>query len=123
VPFVALGGGMLMSLPYSLLMPLMPEDEHGALTGLYSVSRGIGVMLGPLLAGLAISAGEPVFASTAGYAATWWVAGGAILLSIVPLRWLRVELAPGRGDQREWRGDDAVRASSAPARFPPARSG
>jgi MFS family permease len=89
VLLVAICGGMLMSLPYSLLMPLMPEEEHGALTGLYSVSRGLGVMLGPLLAGLAISLGKPIFASTHGYAAAWWVAGAAALLSIAPLRRLR----------------------------------
>jgi MFS family permease len=94
VALVALGGGMLMSLPYSLLMPLMPEDEHGALTGLYSVSRGLGVMLGPLLAGLAISLGKPLFAATDGYAAAWWVAGVAALLSLLPLR--RLERRPER---------------------------
>ena len=87
---------MLMSLPYSLLMPLMPEGEHGALTGLYSLSRGLGVMLGPLLAGVAIEAGSSLFASTEGYAATWWVAGVAILLSILPLRRLRAEREDGR---------------------------
>jgi MFS family permease len=96
IPFVALGGGMLMSLPYSLLMPLMPEGEHGALTGLYGLSRGLGVMLGPLLAGVAIEAGGSLFASTDGYAATWWVAGVAILLSIVPLRRLRGQREDGR---------------------------
>jgi Na+/melibiose symporter-like transporter len=39
IPFIALGGGTLMTLAYALLMPLMPEDEHGALTGYYSMSR------------------------------------------------------------------------------------
>jgi MFS family permease len=82
-----------MSLPYSLLMPLMPEEEHGVLTGLYSMSRGIGVMLGPLLAGIAIGVAEPLFESTSGYAATWWVAAVAILLSIAPLRRLRDDSA------------------------------
>lgn len=43
-------------------------------------------MLGPLLAGLAISLGKPLFASTDGYAAAWWVAGIAALLSLLPLR-------------------------------------
>ena len=33
IPFIAIGGGVIMALPYALLMPLMPEDEHGALTG------------------------------------------------------------------------------------------
>jgi Na+/melibiose symporter-like transporter len=88
-PFIALGGGTLMSLPYSLLMPLMPEGEHGALTGLYSVSRGLGVMAGPLGAGVAIELLGPLFESSHGYAAAWWVAGGAALLSLVPLRRLR----------------------------------
>lgn len=93
VLLVALCGGMLMSLPYSLLMPLMPADEHGALTGLYSVSRGLGVMLGPLLAGLAISLAKPLFASTDGYAAAWSVAALATLLSLVPLSRLRRDVS------------------------------
>lgn len=97
LPFVAIGGGTIMSLPYSLLMPLMPEGEHGVLTGLYSMSRGIGVMLGPLLAGVAIQVCEPLLSSTQGYAAAWWIAGGAILLSLAPLRRLRSD----RVDRRE----------------------
>lgn len=99
MPFIALGGGTLMSLPYSLLMPLMPETEHGVLTGLYSLSRGLGVMLGPLLAGVAIhvTASAPLLSSTDGYAATWLVSSAAILLSIPLLRSMR--------DQREDRRD------------------
>jgi hypothetical protein len=89
VPLVALGGGLVMSLPYSLLMPLMPKGEHGLLTGVYSVSRGIGVMLGPLLAGLAIKVAEPLFESTRGYAVTWLVCSAAVLLSIPLLRAMR----------------------------------
>ena len=45
-----------MSLPYALLMPMMPRGAHGAVTGLYSLSRGVGTSLGPLLAGVAIQA-------------------------------------------------------------------
>jgi MFS family permease len=89
IPFVAFGGGMLMSLPYSLLMPIMPENQHGILTGLYSLSRGVGIMLGPLLAGVAISAAKPLLSSTEGYAAMWLVAAAAILASIPLLRMLR----------------------------------
>jgi MFS family permease len=100
VPFVALGGGLVMSLPYSLLMPLMPQDEHGLLTGVYSVSRGIGVMLGPLVAGLAITLAEPLFSSTDGYAATWLVCSAAVLLSIPLLRAMRGQV----DDRRELRG-------------------
>jgi MFS family permease len=82
-PVVAFGGGVTMSLPYALLMPMMPRGAHGAVTGLYSLSRGVGTSLGPLLAGVAIqAAGED-------YRWTWLVCGAAILISIpvmAPLR-------------------------------------
>jgi MFS family permease len=108
-PLIAIGGGTLMSLPYSLLMPLMPEGGHGAITGLNSVSRGIGVMAGPLLAGLAIQSSGGIFASTEGYAAAWWIAGGAALLSIIPLRRLRAvkrsaEKQPSAAPPEAWGG-------------------
>jgi MFS family permease len=109
VPLIALGGGTLMSLPYSLLMPLMPEGEHGALTGLYSISRGLGVMAGPLLAGIAIEVLGPLFSSTQGYAATWLVAGGAALLSLLPLHRLRASSTDGGGPHR--RGTHRSRAA------------
>ena len=53
------GAASSMTLPYALLIPLMPKGRNGALSGFYSLSRGIGTALGPLLAGVAISvAGE-----------------------------------------------------------------
>jgi MFS family permease len=82
VPLIAIGGGVLMSLPYALLQPLMPEERHGALTGYYSASRGVGVMLGPLLAGAAIQAASGPFGSTEGYAAMWAVCGAASLAAV-----------------------------------------
>jgi MFS family permease len=76
VPLVAFGGGVTMSLPYALLMPMMPQGQHGAVTGLYSLSRGLGTSLGPLLAGIAVqAAGED-------YKWVWLVCAVAILLSI-----------------------------------------
>jgi MFS family permease len=82
-PLVAFGGGVTMSLPYALLMPMMPRGAHGAVTGLYSLSRGVGTSLGPLLAGVAIQA------AGGDYRWTWLVCGTAILVSIpvmAPLR-------------------------------------
>jgi MFS family permease len=82
---VAFGGGVIMTLPYALLMPMMPEDEHGALTGFYSVSRGAGIALGPALAGLAIQlAGRD-------YRVMWLICGTAILASVPFTRRLRHE--------------------------------
>jgi MFS family permease len=82
VPFIAVGGGVLMSLPYALLQPMMPDRHHGAMTGYYSVSRGLGVALGPLLGGVAVSVGAGVLASTQGYAAVWAVCGASALASL-----------------------------------------
>jgi Na+/melibiose symporter-like transporter len=86
VPFIAIGGGVLMALPYAVLQPLMPDGRHGALTGYYSLSRGLGTWLGPLVAGLAITALSGPFSSTHGYQAVWGVCAAASLLSLLPLR-------------------------------------
>lgn len=91
------GGGLVMTLPYALLQPLMPAGRHGVLTGFYSLSRGIGTALGPLLAGVAIQVLGGPFASTEGYAAMWLVCGGTILLSVPALARLRA-LAEDRID-------------------------
>jgi MFS family permease len=91
------GGGLVMTLPYALLQPLMPHGRHGALTGFYSLSRGIGTALGPLLAGIAIQSLGGPFSSTEGYSAMWLVCGGAVLLSLPALARLR-RLAEDRID-------------------------
>lgn len=89
LPLIAFGGGVLMALPYALLMPMMPRGEHGTVTGFYAMSRGIGIMLGPLLAGAAIDAGLAPTGGAEGYPAAWGVAAVAILASLPLLR--RVE--------------------------------
>jgi MFS family permease len=89
IPLVAFGGGVIMTLLYALLIPLMPKGRNGALSGFYSLSRGIGTALGPLLAGIAISVGKGPFASTQGYAAMWAVCAVAVLASIPLVRRLR----------------------------------
>ena len=91
------GGGLVMTLPYALLQPLMPRRSHGLLTGFYSLSRGIGTALGPLLAGVAIEVLHDPFSSTDGYAAMWLVCGATILLSVPALARLR-RLAEDRID-------------------------
>lgn len=90
VPFIALGGGAVMTLAYALLMPLMPEDEHGLLTGFYSLSRGLGIVAGPILAGLAIdlTANGP-FGGTHGFQAMWLVCAVGALGSVPLLRVMR----------------------------------
>jgi MFS family permease len=85
LPVAAFGGAVVLTLPYALLMPMMPEDQHGKVTGIYSTSRGAGIVAGPLLAGGAISLLHGVLPA-GGYGAMWLVCGGAMLLSLWPLR-------------------------------------
>ncbi|HET9721071.1 MAG TPA: MFS transporter [Solirubrobacteraceae bacterium] len=92
IPFIAIGGGTVMTLAYAILMPLMPDDEHGALTGFYSLSRGVGIVSGPIIAGLLISVtqhGPLAFGPTHGYAAMWIVCAAASFASIPLVRAMR----------------------------------
>jgi MFS family permease len=90
LPFIALGGGAVMTMAYAILMPLMPKEEHGALTGFYSLSRGVGITLGPILAGALIwlTRSGP-FTGTQGFQAMWIVCAGAALTSIFFVRKLQ----------------------------------
>lgn len=97
LPLIAFGGGVVMSLPYALLIPMMPPAGHGALTGLYSMSRGFGVVLGPVLGGLVIDALKGPLSSTQGYSAMWLVCAAAVALSI-PLLQLTKGGEDGRRD-------------------------
>lgn len=99
VPLVAIGGGVIMTLPYALLIPLMPAGEHGALTGFYSLTRGLGTMLGPLVAGVTIQLLRHPLAATHGYQAMWLVCSAAVLLSI-PFAWRLLDSAPEGGEAR-----------------------
>src|SRR5207248_4823989 len=96
LPLIAFGGGVILTLPYAILMPLMPDEEHGLLTGFYSFTRGIGILLGPLLAGAAISVLRDPLTGTRGYAAMWLVCGAAILASIPLMPALRAKEAANR---------------------------
>jgi hypothetical protein len=64
----------------------MPDEAHGALTGYYWLSRGLGTWLGPLLGGFAVTVLAGGFAGTHGLQAVWGVCAAAVLLSIVPTR-------------------------------------
>lgn len=86
IPLVAAGAATVMTLPLSVLMRLLPEERHGAASGLFGLSRGIGATLGPVVAGAAIVVLGPVLTGTDGYAAMWFVCSAALLASL-PLLW------------------------------------
>jgi MFS family permease len=91
LPLVALAGAVLMTLPYGLLMKMTPPGVEGAVTGLFSFSRGVGAILGPILVGTSIDLGRPLFESTGGYGAMWIAVGVPILLSLAFLPKVRSE--------------------------------
>ena len=93
---VAFAAAALLTLPYAVLMGLLPEREHhGAGASLFFASRGVGVLIGPLAAGFAVALLAPldvlVFAETRGYAAIFVVASVALLASIPVFRGMRVD--------------------------------
>lgn len=99
LPFVAFGGGVILTLPYAILMPLMPEEEHGLITGFYSFSRGLGILLGPALGGVAISVLRSSLPATHGYSAMWLVCAGAILASLAFMAPLKAKEAQLRHER------------------------
>jgi MFS family permease len=81
---VAVAGGTVMTLAWGLLFKLMPDGDTGTVTGLATTTKGIGLVLGPLVAGAAIDVFRPVLDSTDGYAALW-PAVAVPILAVIPL--------------------------------------
>jgi MFS family permease len=93
---VAFAAVVLMTLPYSVLMGLLPEEgHHGSGAAMFGFSRGVGVLVGPLLTGLAVELLKPVgllvFDETQGYAAMFGVASALLLVSVPVLRRMKVD--------------------------------
>jgi len=93
---VAVAGGTVMTLSWGLLFKLMPETDRGAVTGLATTTKGIGLVVGPLAAGAAIDIFGPVLSSTDGYAALW-PAVAIPVLAVIPLVALLADAEKVRG--------------------------
>jgi MFS family permease len=98
LPLGALAGAILMTLPQALAFTLAPGASQGAAAGLVDFSRGVGVVLGPVLVGAAVAEFSGTLSSTAGYAAMWPTIGLPVLASLLLLRRFAVGPATlGRG--------------------------
>jgi MFS family permease len=86
LPVVALAGAIVMTLPQALLFTVAPAGSAGGAAGLLDFSRGVGVVLGPVVVGAAIEIFHGSLGSTHGYAAMWPVIGVPVLLSLLLLR-------------------------------------
>jgi MFS family permease len=79
---VAIAGGTVMTLAWGLLFKLMPAGERGAISGLATTTKGIGLVIGPLAAGAVIDILGPHLTETQGYQALWPVLGLPIILAM-----------------------------------------
>jgi MFS family permease len=81
---VAIAGGIVMTLAWGLLFKLMPVQHRGAISGLATTTKGLGLLIGPLVAGAAIDILNPHLESTQGYQVLWPICGLPVL-AVVPL--------------------------------------
>ncbi len=79
---VAIFGGAVMTLAWGLLFKLMPPDDRGAISGLATTTKGIGLIFGTLLAGILIDVLATSLPETHGYQVLWPVLAIPILLAI-----------------------------------------
>jgi MFS family permease len=93
---VAVAGGTVMTLAWGLLYKLVPARHRGAVSGLATTTKGIGLLVGAPVAGLAIDLARPYLHATNGYQVLWPICGLPILAAIPLLvRLIRVEDALG----------------------------
>ena len=71
---------------------LVPERYRGAASGLATTTKGIGLVIGAPMAGLAIDLAKPYLHQTEGYQVLWPICGLPILAAIPLLvRLIKVE--------------------------------
>ena len=74
LPLFGAGGSAVLTLPYTIMMSLMPPGRSGQFTGLYSVSRGLATVTAPLLVGLVIDVSSSYLPESRGYSLMWPIA-------------------------------------------------
>jgi MFS family permease len=89
---VAVAGGIVMTLAWGLLFKLMPVEHRGAVSGLATTTKGLGLLLGAPVAGIAIDLARPWLSATDGYQIVWPVCGIPILAALpIVYRLMRIE--------------------------------
>src|SRR5438876_3697576 len=90
---VSVAGGTVMTLAWGLLYKIVPVEHRGAVSGLATTTKGIGILVGAPIAGLAIDLARPYFQATDGYQVLWPICGLPILAAI-PLLVRLMEVEP-----------------------------
>jgi MFS family permease len=90
LPIFGLGGAIVMTLPYAILMKLMPKGQVGGFTAMFSMVRGLANVVTPVLAGGAVDIAKKYLAGTKywgrQYAAIWAVCGLMLVISLLVFR-------------------------------------
>jgi MFS family permease len=79
---VAIAGGTVMTLAWGLLYKIVPDEHRGAVSGLATTTKGIGLLIGAPAAGIAIDLARPYLDATSGYQILWPVCALPILAAI-----------------------------------------
>jgi MFS family permease len=90
---VSIAGGTVMTLAWGLLYKIVPVEHRGAVSGLATTTKGIGLLVGAPLAGLAIDLSRPYFSATNGYQVLWPICG-VLILGAIPLLVRLMEIEP-----------------------------
>jgi MFS family permease len=106
LPLFGLGGSIALTLPYAILIRLMPKGYIGQYTGVFSMMRGFATIIAPLVCGAAIDLVTPYFRGGphAGreYGMIWVVAALMIVISLFLFRGSdKDDLAVGRRRKEE----------------------
>lgn len=102
IALVSVAAGAVMTLAWPLLFTLMPDDEHeqGATTGLATLTKGLGIVLGPAVVGAAIDAAGGWLKETDGYQIMWPTVGVPVL-AVIP-----IVLMLSRRERRQRRAEE-----------------
>ena len=79
---VAIAGGTVMTLSWALLFKLMPAQHRGAISGLATTTKGLGLLFGLLVAGAMIDVMKPYLSKTDGYGILWPVCALPVIVAI-----------------------------------------
>jgi len=90
LPFFGLGGAIVMTLPYALLMRMMPKSQVGGFTAMFSMVRGLANVLVPVATGGAVDIVKKYVWGTQywgrQYAAIWAVCALMLIISLIVFR-------------------------------------
>jgi MFS family permease len=90
---VSIAGGTVMTLAWGLMYKIVPVEHRGAASGLATTTKGIGILIGAPVAGLAIDLAGPYLPETNGYQILWPICAIPILAAI-PLLVRLMEVEP-----------------------------